>query len=98
MNPTELFDLSGRVAVVTGGGTGIGRQMAEGLAEMGADLVLCARNAERCEAAAEEIAAATGVRALGLACDARDPEAIQAVVDRTVAEFGHLDVLVNNAG
>ena len=94
----DLFDLEGRVAIVTGGGTGIGRQMAEGLAEMGADLVLCARDGDRCASTAADLAQATGVRAIGLACDARDPAAIQAVVDRTVAEFGRIDILVNNAG
>jgi gluconate 5-dehydrogenase len=93
-----LFDLTGRVALVTGGGTGIGRQMAEGLAEMGADLVLCARDGERCAAAADEIAAATGVRAIGCSCDARDPAAVEAAVARAVSTFGHLDILVNNAG
>jgi NAD(P)-dependent dehydrogenase (short-subunit alcohol dehydrogenase family) len=93
----ELFDLSGKVAIVTGGGSGIGRQMAEGLAEAGADLVLCARKAERCEQAAAEIEQ-LGVRALGLACDVRDPDQIQAVVGRTVDELGSVDVLVNNAG
>jgi NAD(P)-dependent dehydrogenase (short-subunit alcohol dehydrogenase family) len=93
----ELFDLSGKVAIVTGGGSGIGRQMAEGLAEAGADLVLCARKAERCEQAAAEIEQ-LGVRALGLACDVRDPDQIQTVVGRTVDELGSVDVLVNNAG
>jgi NAD(P)-dependent dehydrogenase (short-subunit alcohol dehydrogenase family) len=93
----ELFELSGKVAIVTGGGTGIGRQMAEGLAEAGANLVLCARKAERCEQAAAELEQ-LGVRALGLRCDVRDPEQIEAVVRRTVDEFGGVDVLVNNAG
>jgi gluconate 5-dehydrogenase len=94
----ELFDLRGRVAIVTGGGTGLGRQMADALAECGADLVLCARKAERCEAAAAEVSAAHGVRALGLACDVREPGQVAAVVARTVAELGRIDVLVNNAG
>jgi NAD(P)-dependent dehydrogenase (short-subunit alcohol dehydrogenase family) len=93
----ELFDLSGKVAIVTGGGSGIGRQMAEGLAEAGADLVLCARKAERCEQAAHELEQ-LGIRALGLGCDVRDPEQVQALVQRTVHEFGSVDVLVNNAG
>src|SRR5262249_48417490 len=55
MNVKQLFDLSGRVAIISGGGTGLGRQMAESLAEMGANLVLCARKKERCEQAAEEL-------------------------------------------
>jgi gluconate 5-dehydrogenase len=93
----KLFDLSGKTAIVTGGGKGIGRQMAEGLAEAGANLVLCARNAERCEATAAELEQ-TGVRALGLGCDVRDPEQVQAVVARAVADFGGVDVLVNNSG
>jgi NAD(P)-dependent dehydrogenase (short-subunit alcohol dehydrogenase family) len=93
----ELFDLSGKAAIVTGGGTGIGRQMAEGLAEAGASLVLCARKAERCEQAAGELER-LGVRAIGLGCDVRDPEQIEAVVRRTVDELGGVDVLVNNAG
>jgi NAD(P)-dependent dehydrogenase (short-subunit alcohol dehydrogenase family) len=93
----ELFDLTGKAAIVTGGGKGIGRQMAEGLAEAGANVVLCARQAERCEQAARELEG-LGVRALGLGCDVRDPEQVQAVVERTVAEFGGVDVLVNNAG
>jgi NAD(P)-dependent dehydrogenase (short-subunit alcohol dehydrogenase family) len=96
--PAELFDLSGKVAVVTGGGTGIGRQMAEGLAEAGASVVLCARDGARCEAVAAEVAAATGVEALGIACDTRDREAIEAMVALTLDRFGAIDILVNNAG
>ena len=92
-----LFDLTGKTAIVTGGGKGIGRQMAEGLAEAGANLVLCARNAERCEQAASELED-RGVKALGLGCDVRDPEQVQEVVARTVADFGGLDILVNNSG
>jgi NAD(P)-dependent dehydrogenase (short-subunit alcohol dehydrogenase family) len=98
MNPAELFDLSGQAAIVTGGGSGIGRQMATGLAESGANLVLCARKPERCEEAAAELERALGVRALGMRCDVRDPAEIQAVVERTKAELGRVDVLVNNAG
>ena len=93
----KLFDLSGKTAIVTGGGKGIGRQMAEGLAAAGADIVLCARNAERCEQTAAELAE-LGVKTLGLGCDVRDPDQVQAVVARTVADFGGVDVLVNNAG
>jgi NAD(P)-dependent dehydrogenase (short-subunit alcohol dehydrogenase family) len=97
VKPTELFDLAGKVAIVTGGGTGIGRQMAQGLAEAGADVVLCARKPERCEQAAEELRA-LGVRSLGLRCDVREPAEVEAVVERTRVELGRVDVLVNNAG
>jgi NAD(P)-dependent dehydrogenase (short-subunit alcohol dehydrogenase family) len=97
VKPSELFDLAGRVAIVTGGASGIGRQMAQGLAEMGADLVLCARHADRCEQAAEELRE-LGVRALGLRCDVRDQTEIEAVVERARAELGRIDILVNNAG
>jgi len=97
MRVQDLFDLSGKVAIVTGGGSGIGRQMAGALAELGADLVLCARKVERCEAAAAELAE-LGVRTLALRCDVRKQDEVRAVVERTVAELGGVDVLVNNAG
>lgn len=97
MNTRELFDLSGRAAIVTGGATGIGRQMAQGLAEMGANLVICARNLERCRQAAGELAA-LGVKTLAMRCDVRSPEEIQSVVDAALAAFGRIDILVNNAG
>ena len=97
MRVLELFDLSGKTAIVTGGGSGLGRQMAEGLAEAGANLVLCARDAERCEETAAALAS-SGVRALGLGCDVRDPEQVEAVVQRAVSTFSTIDILVNNAG
>jgi NAD(P)-dependent dehydrogenase (short-subunit alcohol dehydrogenase family) len=97
MRVQELFDLRGKTAVVTGGGSGIGRQMAGALAELGANVVLCARKLERCEVAAEELAA-LGVRTLALRCDVRSPDDVQAVVRTTLEELGSLDVLVNNAG
>jgi len=97
MRVTELFDLSRKTAVVTGGGSGIGRQMAGALAELGANVVVCARTLERCEKAAAEFSE-LGVRALALRCDLRQPGDAQVVVDRVVDEFGTLDVLVNDAG
>jgi gluconate 5-dehydrogenase len=97
MKVEELFCLKGRVAVVTGGSRGLGRMMAEGLAEAGADLVLCARNLEACEQAAEALRS-TGVKCLGLCCDVTEPGDVKALVERTVEEFGRVDVLVNNAG
>ncbi len=93
----KLFDLSGKVAVITGGSIGLGRQMAEGLAEMGADVVLCARKRERCEEAAHELAK-LGVRTAALGCDVKDPANIQKMVDDSVAQFGRIDILINNAG
>jgi NAD(P)-dependent dehydrogenase (short-subunit alcohol dehydrogenase family) len=93
----QLFDLTGRVAMVTGGSIGLGRQMAEGLAEMGAHLVLCARKKERCQQAAEEFEQ-LGVKALPLACDVKSPASVQEVVDQALSEFGRIDVLINNAG
>jgi NAD(P)-dependent dehydrogenase (short-subunit alcohol dehydrogenase family) len=97
VNVKQLFDLTGRVAIVSGGSMGLGRQMAEGLAELGTNVVLCARKKERCEAAAEELCA-LGVQTLALACDVRDKAAIQHVVDATIAKFGRIDILINNAG
>src|SRR5208283_689835 len=97
VNTKQLFGLSGRVAIVTGGSAGLGRQMAEGLAEMGANLVLCARKKERCEQAAQQLRT-LGVQALGVACDVRNPSQIHNVVAQTVQQFGHVDILVNNAG
>ena len=97
MNVKQLFDLTGRVAIVSGGSMGLGRQMAEGLAEMGANLVLCARKQERCEEAAEELRS-QGVQILALGCDVKNKATIQQVVDATLAKFGRVDILVNNAG
>jgi gluconate 5-dehydrogenase len=97
MNVKKLLDLSGRVAIITGGSTGLGRQMAEGLAEMGANLVLCARKKERCEQAAEELKK-LGVKTLALGCDVKNPEQVRAVVNATVSQFGRIDILINNAG
>ena len=97
MSAKQLFDLTGRVAIVTGGSVGLGRQMAEGLAEMGANLVLCARKKERCEQAAEELRA-VGVQTLAIGCDVKSPASIQEVADTTVKKFGRIDILINNAG
>src|ERR1700752_3965348 len=97
MNVKQLFDLSGRVAIVTGGSIGLGRQMAEGLGEMGATLVLCARKKERCEQAADELKQ-LGVKTLALACDVKNPNHVRNVVQETLSQFGRIDILINNAG
>lgn len=97
MNVRQLFDLSGRVAIVTGGSVGLGRQMAEGLAEMGANVVLCARRKERCEQAAEQLRQ-LGVETLALACDVSNPANVQEMASAAGSRFGRIDILVNNAG
>ncbi len=92
------FDLTGKVAIVTGGATGIGRGIAEGLADAGANIVIAARRIEKCRAACEEIADRTGVKALPLRCDLTRSQDIQALVDGVIRDFGHVDILVNNSG
>ena len=94
----QLFDLSGRVALVTGATRGLGRAMARGLARAGADLVVTGRKAGSVEAAAKELAEETGREVLPVACHMGDWQQIEALVDATWERFGKLDVLVNNAG
>jgi len=98
MRLSELFDLSGKTVVLTGGGSGLGLQMADALAEAGANLVLCARKAERCVEAARALEEEHGVQALGLGCDVRSPDDVEALVAGAVDAFGSIDVLVNSAG
>lgn len=96
-NVIEQFDLSGRTAVVTGGSRGLGREMAEGLAEAGANLVLCARRAEWLDDTVSEFAA-NGFRVVGKTCDVSKPDEVSAVIAHAVKEFASIDILVNNAG
>jgi len=96
--PAELFDLTGKVALVTGGSRGIGRAVAEGLATAGADVVIASRKLDGCEVAAEEIAEATERRTLPVACHVGRWEECDRLVDTVYAEFGRCDILVNNAG
>jgi NAD(P)-dependent dehydrogenase (short-subunit alcohol dehydrogenase family) len=93
----ELMSLEGRVSVVTGGATGLGLQIATGLAEAGSNIVVCSRKLENCEAAAGELER-IGVKALAAACDVTQPEQVEAVREATMKKFGRVDVLVNNAG
>ncbi|WP_432494266.1 SDR family NAD(P)-dependent oxidoreductase [Kineococcus gypseus] len=94
----DRFSLEGKVALVTGGYRGLGRAFAQALAEAGADVVVAARDEARSVAAAQEIAASTGRRALGLRADVTDRAEVEAALARTTEELGGLHVLVNNAG
>ncbi|OXR43301.1 3-oxoacyl-[acyl-carrier-protein] reductase FabG [Nocardia cerradoensis] len=94
---TDLFSLAGKVALVTGGSRGLGRQMVLAFAAAGADVVITSRKAEACEAVAKEVAA-LGRRALAVSCHVGKWDRIDALVEAAYAEFGKVDVLVNNAG
>ncbi|MFT4564499.1 MAG: 3-oxoacyl-[acyl-carrier protein] reductase [Gammaproteobacteria bacterium] len=94
---SNLFDLSGRVAMVTGAGQGIGRRFAQAFAEAGCAVAVAELNADNAENVAEEIRA-TGARAIGYATDVGNATSAQAAVAATIKEFGRLDILVNNAG
>jgi gluconate 5-dehydrogenase len=94
----KLFDLTGKVAIVTGSTKGIGRAMAEGLAAAGAAVVVSSRKQDLCEQVAKEIAAATGADVLGLACHVGAWDVIPPFIDAVRDHFGRIDVLVNNAG
>ena len=92
------FDLAGKVAIVTGGATGIGRGIAEGLADVGASIAIAARRQEVCAAACREIAERTGVQTFPGRCDITDKEDIRRLVEDVTKEFGRIDILVNNSG
>jgi len=93
-----VLDLSGQVAIVSGGGTGIGLAIARELSKAGADIVICSRNMEHLQKGVEEVKAASGKRCLAIPIDVRKPEEIDKLVEQTMAEFGRIDILVNNAG
>jgi Dehydrogenases with different specificities (related to short-chain alcohol dehydrogenases) len=93
----ELFDLNGRTAIVTGGSRGIGKEMAEALAEAGARLMLCARREEWLDETVEEFRA-KNFAVEGLLADVSKPEDVQKIVEKTLEKFGAVDILVNNAG
>ncbi len=94
----KLFDLSGRVAVVTGGSKGLGAAMASGLASAGADLVLVSRHQEELESAAEQIMSQFGVQITCHEGDVTSSDRMESIVESVIQEYGRLDILVNNAG
>lgn len=97
MTVLDLFKLTGKTAIVTGGGRGLGAQIARGFAEAGANVVLCSRNVEACNEMSKELEA-LGVRAIGLACDVTQQQDVKRVVEETTKIFGTIDILVNNSG
>jgi gluconate 5-dehydrogenase len=97
MDVKKLFSLDGKAAVVTGASKGLGLMMAEGFAEAGAKLLLCSRKLNECEAAAEKIRA-LGAECHATVCDVSDPDAVKAMSELALKQFGKVDILVNNAG
>jgi gluconate 5-dehydrogenase len=93
----QLFDLTSRVAIVTGGSRGLGLEIAEGLAEAGASLMLCARRKQWLTPAIDELRA-RGFRVEGEQCDVSDPKQVENIIATTLEKLGRLDILVNNAG
>lgn len=97
MTVAARFRLDDKVAIVTGGSRGLGRGIAEALAQAGASVVVCSRNLAECEAVASSLKK-LGVDSLAFRVDVTKPDQIQAMVDGTMAHFGRIDILVNNAG
>jgi gluconate 5-dehydrogenase len=93
----DLFRLDGKTALVTGGGRGLGEQIAEGLAEAGANVVVCSRKLEACQKVSQRLEE-MGVRSMAFRCDITNPDDITRVVEETVQHFGTIDILVNNSG
>jgi NAD(P)-dependent dehydrogenase (short-subunit alcohol dehydrogenase family) len=97
LSSLDLFNVKNKTAIVTGGGRGLGEQIAEGLAEAGANVVVCSRKLEACERVSEKLKQ-MGVKALALQCDVTNQKQVEEVVKKTVEEFGGVDILVNNSG
>ena len=94
----KLFDLTGRVAIVTGGSKGLGKAIAEGLASAGSSVVLVSRNREEIVDAASDVAVDYGVKTLGIQADVTDQAAMEELASTVIDRFGQIDILVNNAG
>jgi len=98
MAASARYDLSGKVALVTGGSRGLGKAMVTAFAECGADVIIASRKLDACEALAQEIRATTGRRALPVACNVSDWSQVEELAAAAYREFPHIDILVNNAG
>lgn len=97
MNVFDLFRLDDKVAIITGGGRGLGEQIARAYVEAGAKVVLCSRRVENCEQVAEELRSQGG-EAVAMALDVTQPDSVQEAVAKSIEQFGHVDILVNNSG
>ena len=93
----KTLDLRGKVEIVTGGGTGLGREVARGLAALGADVAVAGRRLGPIEETAREVEAA-GRRSLAISTDVIDSTQVNNLIDRTISELGRIDILINNAG
>lgn len=93
----DLFKLEGKTAIVTGGGRGLGAQIAQGFAEAGANVVVCSRKVEACMEMSEKLNS-LGVQSMALACDVTKQDDVRKVINETVKRFGTIDILVNNSG
>jgi len=98
MSILDRFRMDNRVAIVTGGSRGLGQVMAGALAEAGANVVVASRNAQKVQAVAEELQSTYGQVCRGYGCDVADPEQVKTLVAQVMADFGRIDVLINNAG
>lgn len=98
INVKQLFDLSGQVALVTGGYTGLGWQISKTLAELGASVAMCARDGAKSAEAAQRLHEQAGVETFSQACDISKADQVDSLVDNVIKRFGKIDVLVNNAG
>jgi NAD(P)-dependent dehydrogenase (short-subunit alcohol dehydrogenase family) len=98
MSDAGLFDLTGKVALVTGGSRGLGREMVRAFARAGANVVIASRKLDACEALAEEVRSTNGREALAVACHVGEWDQLEPLADAAYERFGKVDVLVNNAG
>lgn len=98
MNLKELYNLKGSIAIITGGRTGLGLQMATGLAEAGANLVIASRNYEKCMEVCRRLEEKNKIRAMAIKLDVTKEKDIKNLINKTIKQFGKIDILVNNVG